>query len=68
MITRVCRSNLLFVLLACFSVIYFVFPFCVLCFGFEFCHVSVLSFVFLFWVLRFCFEFVYFVLGFAILF
>ena len=50
-----------------FSVIYFVFPFLVLCFRFEFCD-SVLSFVFLFWVLWFCFEFCVSVLGFVILF
>ena len=50
-----------------FSVIYFVFPFLVLCFRFEFCD-SVLSFVFLFWVLWFCLEFCVSVLGFVILF
>ena len=55
MITRVCLSNLanpLFFITVFyfFSVIYFVFPFLVLCFRFEFCD-SVLSFVFLFWVL-----------------
>ena len=38
------------VFLIFFSVIYFEFPFLVLCFRFEFCD-SVLSFVFLFWVL-----------------
>ena len=52
MITRVSLSNLanpLFCVTGFFlSVIYFLFPFLVLCFRFEFC-VSVLSFVFLFW-------------------
>ena len=51
MITRVSLSNLANALFCVtgffFSVIYFVFPFLVLCFRFEFC-VSGLSFVFLF--------------------
>ena len=70
MITRVSLSNLanpLFCVTVFFSVIYFVFPFLVLCFRFEFC-VSDLSFVFLFWVLCFCFGFCDSVLGFVILF
>ena len=46
MITRVCLGNLantLCCVTVFFSVIYFVFPFLVLCFRFEFC-VSVLEF------------------------
>ena len=50
MITCVCLSNLanpLFFITVFFSAIYFVFPFFVLCFRFEFCD-SVLGFVILF--------------------